>query len=333
MRSVLLLGSVPLGSAAEVFETVAGTLGGLTPRIPDGETGERLGWVAWTRDHLSRLPSLEPVGRRGESGPRFRLKDPARNIDLGPLQYAPVAVRSYEQFRSLKAQGKMPVETRFQVSLPTPFGVTFGLFPDGDFETLWLLYEARMLSEILEIARVVPAPELAIQWDIAVETIGVLEAPDNRPKLDAEDLANSIARVSDKIPEAIELGLHICYGDRDHRHFIEPRDLGVAVAFANLLSATIERPIGWIHMPVPQERSDDAYFAPLQKLELCANTQLYLGLVHLRDGIDGARRRMAAAGRFARGYGIATECGLGRRPAETIPALLALHRTLATMTE
>ena len=84
-------------------------------------------------------------------------------------------------------------------------------------------------------------------------------------------------------------------------------------------------------MPVPRERDDDPYFAPLQNLAQQDGTELYLGLVHLSDGIDGARRRMAAAGRFVTDYGIATECGLGRRPAETIPALLALHRDVAAL--
>jgi hypothetical protein len=58
-------------------------------------------------------------------------------------------------------------------------------------------------------------------------------------------------------------------------------------------------------------------------------TRLFLGLVHAMDGMDGVRRRAAAARRFAPSFGIATECGFGRRPAETIPALLELHRTAA----
>ena len=331
-RSVLLVGSVPLASAQEVFAAVAKTLGDLAPRIPDGETGERLGWIAWTRDHLRKLPALEAIGRRGEPGPRFRLKDTAGDIDLGPLQYAPAAIRSYALFRALKAQGKIPVDTRFQVSLPTPFGIVFGLFPDSDLATIWQAYEQRMLAEIVAIVASVPAQELALQWDIAVETIAVLEDPGNKQGIAAGAVAASIARLSGQIADAIELGLHICYGDRDHHHFIEPKDLGVAVDFANRLFELIHRPIGWLHMPVPKDRDDEAYFAPLRNLQLRAGTQLYLGLIHLGDGVAGATRRMNAADRFVKDYGIATECGLGRRPVETIPSLLALHRDVATLT-
>jgi hypothetical protein len=217
------------------------------------------------------------------------------------------------------------------VSLPTPFAIVFGLFPDSDLEVIWRLYEKRMLAEIREIAKAVPAQDLAIQWDIAVETIAVLENPKNEQGITAAAVATSIAQLSDQIPVGIELGFHICYGDRDHRHFIEPKDLGVAVAFANGLIDLIHRPVGWLHMPVPRERDDDGYFAPLKNLRLRAGTQLYLGLVHLADGVQGAARRMTTASRFAKGYGIATECGLGRRPAETIPAVLALHGQIATL--
>ncbi len=80
---------------------------------------------------------------------------------------------------------------------------------------------------------------------------------------------------------------------------------------------------------MPQNRDDSAYFAPLKGLRLKPETRLFLGLVHDTDGAAGTRRRMAMADRFVQGYGIATECGFGRRPPETIPALLALHAETA----
>ena len=40
-------------------------------------------------------------------------------------------------------------------------------------------------------------------------------------------------------------------------------------------------------MPVPRDRSDDAYFAPLTRLKLKPGTQLCLGLVHYTDGDRG----------------------------------------------
>jgi hypothetical protein len=92
-----------------------------------------------------------------------------------------------------------------------------------------------------------------------------------------------------------------------------------------------EASIGWLHMPVPIDRDDEAYFAPLTNL-LKRQTELYLGLVHFRDGLEGAARRIATARKFSPvNFWIAFECGLGRRPPdEPIAKFLELHREIAT---
>ena len=71
-----------------------------------------------------------------------------------------------------------------------------------------------------------------------------------------------------------------------------------------------------------------AYFAPLSDLDV-GEAKLYLGLVHHTDGVAGARRRLATARKYVTGCGIATECGFGGRPQETIPELLRIHREVA----
>ena len=121
------------------------------------------------------------------------------------------------------------------------------------------------------------------------------------------------------------MGFHLCYGDSGGKHFTEPADTGLMVKIANALSENSPRPIQWIHLPVPKERDDSAFFAPLKKLALRPETRLFLGLVHPGDGIEGTRRRMAMAQRFVSEFGIATECGFGRRPPETVPELLRIH--------
>jgi hypothetical protein len=80
-------------------------------------------------------------------------------------------------------------------------------------------------------------------------------------------------------------------------------------------------------MPVPRNRADDGYFRPLRSLDI-DNTQVFLGLIHYADGVDGSRARLEAASRHLSGFGIATECGFGRRPPEQVPALLRIHREL-----
>ncbi len=57
--------------------------------------------------------------------------------------------------------------------------------------------------------------------------------------------------------------------------------------------------------------------------------RLSLGLVHYTDGVEGTRKRIEAAQRVVTDFGVATECGLGRRPVETIPGLLRIHSEVA----
>jgi hypothetical protein len=97
---------------------------------------------------------------------------------------------------------------------------------------------------------------------------------------------------------------------------------------ANAAHTEVTRPIDYYHMPVPRTRDDAAYFAPLQDLA-SGEAKLYLGLIHHTDGRAGSLRRVATARQYVSGFGVATECGLSRRPKETIPDLLRVHREVA----
>src|SRR3954453_9083510 len=95
-RGALLVGSVPLDSAEAVFRTAAETLGDRLARIPDGETGDRAGWVAW-QGRTFKLPGFELVKPGPDAyppTPRFRPlpgTDPAA-AEFGDLGYAAAAL-------------------------------------------------------------------------------------------------------------------------------------------------------------------------------------------------------------------------------------------------
>lgn len=144
-----------------------------------------------------------------------------------------------------------------------------------------------------------------------------------------ETFGDILVDLGNRVPADVDLLYHLCYGDSNHRHVVEPTDMGDMVDFANRLSRRIARPVQLIHMPVPRNRADDAYFAPLQRLDLRPETELCLGLVHYTDGVEGTRRRIAAAQRHVKDFSIATECGFGRRDPATIPELLRIHAAVA----
>jgi methionine synthase II (cobalamin-independent) len=186
-----------------------------------------------------------------------------------------------------------------------------------------------MLREVETICRAVPHRDLCIQWDVCIEMLlwdGRWEAMRNPfgGELRSE-VMKRMQRLGAAVPEDVELGFHLCYGDYDARHFVEPLDAGKLVEIANALAAAVARPITYIHMPVPVDRADDDYFRPLRELHLAPSTELYLGLVH-QDGIEGTNRRIAAAARFVPDFGIATECGMARlKTPEQVGKLLEIH--------
>jgi methionine synthase II (cobalamin-independent) len=64
----------------------------------------------------------------------------------------------------------------------------------------------------------------------------------------------------------------------------------------------------------------------LSGLKLLDGTELYLGVVHAKDGVEGTKARIAAAHRYVPEFGIATECGMARaRSEETVRTLLKIH--------
>jgi hypothetical protein len=341
-RGIYLVGSVPLASTADVFATVGAAFGPRIARIPDGEVGERGDWIS----HLERLfrehPDFErstevfSVHAGAQKRYRYRLKAgraPA-DVTFGNLGYADHAQASFAEFARLRAAGRIAVGTRFQVDLVPAHSVLWLFAVEDEQSALDPVYNAAVMREIDAIAAAIPHQDLAIQFDIASAVFARLERGEptvygRRKEEMVQRFSAIIAGLAARVPADVELMFHFCYGDANHRHAVEPSDMGDMVEMANRIGGEVDRPIQLIHMPVPRDRSDAAYFAPLRRLALRAQTELALGLVHYTDGIEGTRRRMDTANRFVSNYLVATECGFGRRAPQTIPALLQLHLAAA----
>ena len=342
-RDVLLVGSVPLEDAEAVFKAAGLILGRRIHAVPDGETGSRLQWINWQSRTFDVHPlfgrSPEPTGdwrtdnANWKSTGWFALHEnvSADAVSFGSLGYASVALDSYKAFLRCKENGILVPDCRFQVSLPTPYNVIDQLVVPRDRLGVEPALERQMMREVQELTSSIPYHALSLQWDVAHE---VQNLAGGRPHWfdDPErQIVNRLTRLVEAIPSGVELGFHLCYGDFAHKHFIEPTDMGLMVRLSNALCRSISRRIDWIHMPVPRGRTDAEYYAPLANLRTKPETRIYLGLIHYSDGLEGARSRAAAATKFLRKFGVATECGFGRRAAETVIPLLHLHAQVADL--
>ncbi len=335
-----LVGSLPLDDAETAFRTLGGALGAHLRCLPDGETGRRRRWISFINDMLKAHPDLEidpdvPVlefrqwdGKLVYAVERLRVR---AGVDAAGLAfatgYAEDAIRNHAVFARLGEEGAVPEGVRYQICMATPLAIAYNFISPNAYDDFLAPYTAHLRAELGRIADALPHGEIAWQWDVCPEVLmwegyyGLEE--DQRGRI-----LGSLGEIGDMVPETVDLGYHLCYGSPQDEHMVQPKDLGVCVEMANGIAGSVSRPVRYIHMPVPRERGDEAFFRPLEDLALGEGTALYLGLVHEGDA-EGNANKLAQARKFAAVAGIAAECGLGRGDPASLLDMIEQHRLLA----
>jgi hypothetical protein len=352
-RSVLLVGSVPLKPASEVFRVANHYLAEVMTRYPDGE---QVGWLPGVWQRMAQNPALEPTRKVPLVGVResteffsqlavqyYRVKSAfaESGLRLGPYGIAENAIASYRQFKEMKENAAIPERARFQATLPGPLDCAFVVeLPKGE---LFPLAGETTAAEIAAIVKAIPADDLTIQIDLAVEVeheeyrrrpqdfdMPVYEGRD----WTLDEQATLVANISNRIPSNVELGFHLC--SIWHIDQSKGQDNNVHVDWCNALSRKIDRPIGYFHMPtIPEHETAD--FVPLQRLKLHHETELFLGVIHMDDGLEGASRRIAAATSAVTNFGVSAFCGLAQPSRQeaahphTVEEIFELHRKVARL--
>ncbi len=288
-------GSVNLDDAESVMREIASRVPSGLRRIPDGETGDRGNWIFFQFQKFVQLPWLVPARPLGapdgeyEQLPQLRLADGAdpAQVSWPDLGYADAYLESYRAFAALREQGVIPAGVRFQVEYPTPMASISGYIVPEQQQALLDSYERAMFADLGRLLAAVPAGEVAVQWDVAVE-FGILEeafAPGGAQAFDA--IIAALARCVDQVPAGIPVGLHLCYGDYGHQHFMQPESLALQVRVLNAVTAAAGRPVSFVSFTVPQDQREESYFAPLAGLAgLAADpvTELNFALVPYHPG-------------------------------------------------
>jgi len=336
-----LIGSIPLATSEEVFRTLAKELGPHLSRMPDGETGERSRWVYFQGQMLRAHPDMEidPTvppypfvqwdGKVVREIQQVRFK-PGVDPDTVVFEtgYDEAARASYEIFKRLRDSGAIAEGTRFQVSLPTPHSSGYLYVSGPARQSYFRVYERALLKALANIAKAIPANDLAIQWDVCQEVLAFEGYFKDRPADYRKQTFDMLGRLGDSVPAGIELGYHLCYGSPADEHLVQPKDTAILVEMLEGIAAATKRPIDFFHIPVPKGRTDETYYAPLKDWKRPAGTELYLGLLHHADE-TGDKARMAVAKKFIEDFGLSAECGWGRTEPGRLPGLLTGHRVAA----
>lgn len=320
-REVLMVGGLPFDNLEDVYRSLSEHLGTTIKRMPDGE---RMGWLAKVWRSHAQNPSLREDGhahlngQRPIAAPAFCLCEDAAadNLILGPYGYAENARRSYATFKRLKEEGVIPPDVRFQATLAGPGTTVYSVKVEPD--RLLPRAAQALVNEIQEIVRDIPANELAIQLDVAMEAEHeeYVRAPDTFDTPVHEkfhwtqaQMADAVANVANSIPAEVELGFHIC--TIWHHDPAGGQDNTVVVETINALVDRIKRPITYFHIPVIPEHDRIEDYEPLRGLRLGKETKLFLGLINLVDGIAGAEHRIRLAEQIVPDFGVSFYCGLG----------------------
>jgi hypothetical protein len=324
---VMFTGGVPAETVEDVFRMLAGAVGDRALAYPDGEIGERSGWIL----NLNRTtwPEVEGVTRayaatEDETGTpssgfgTFRIEEGVKELDLrGVLPYSQAAIESYAIFRRLRDEGKIAGGTRFQMAIPGAHDAVVTYFRDpGDWPVAMAAWGAAVHDEYARMLEVIPAEDLVIQIDYCTELVDATGEMHRLmpwiPRVDPSDVlaryssADYLAPLVAGLSENVLLGFHICAGTAPAYPVAALEDLSVPVAAANAIVANAGRRIDYLHLPVLSD-SGDAYFAPLADLRP-GQAKVYLGL-ECNDGIEAMNRRADAASVYLSGFGVAHYCG------------------------
>lgn len=333
---LLLVGSIPLETPEEVFRTFGAPLGGSLAYMPDGEVGDRRYWIDGLAYRVfNGHPEIETLKRPApdENGVeqwrprgmddqfRFRVRPGVERVRFGDpgwrLGYARDAVSSYFVFRQLKKEGVIPSSVRFQACLPLTYSAVGLFFPEpADHPRIVPGFTEALAAEVAKMAEKMPADDLAIQWDLAVENryvdVKLAQEGPEAARAEAQRLVEPTRQVCEAIPGETALGYHACFGTLNGWPSRQPPDLTGAVMLLNAAVAASGRRVDFVHFPTLGS-AEETFFAPLKDLD-AGDARVYVGAIHHMHGRAGLAGQLRTVRRYLPEFGLAAPCGFGRAP-------------------
>ncbi|HWI21003.1 MAG TPA: hypothetical protein VNT22_00145 [Baekduia sp.] len=347
-------GSLPFDDAEQGFLWAGRTWGDRLRRIPDGETEPlRRAWqpfLPWFRANptIARGADIQFGVDHHE---QYHLKEGVEPVFNEPFQYQEWALSSYEVFRRVRDAGGLPTHARLMVGMPSALDVVVSSVTAQAFRPVLDAYMKQLKVSIDTIVDAIPHEDLSFQLDSVVlsgewtggtaEYVEMGLIPDFG--LDKAAMLEITNTQLAWIPEDVEVGFHLCFGDGNaegHSEDFEPDkdalpgDIGSLVAFCNDIVKAAPRPITFLHLATYEHWLEPSAYAPLRDLDV-GDAEISLGVICLRrdpdteTGVANARKRTESARSIIGDtFGIATTCGMGRFVPEQTDAAAVLFDEL-----
>ena len=137
---------------------------------------------------------------------------PGTTVSFDPVDYHTVAADSYQRFRTARHEGILAEDSRFLVSIATPFNAV-NSFAEYDSQVeIAYAYEQGLRDSVDALQEAIPPSGLAVQWDLPTE-LATIEGWFPNPYGGAEPIYAATARLADWVHDDAELTFHLCYGD------------------------------------------------------------------------------------------------------------------------
>jgi hypothetical protein len=334
-NELLFVGSLPCQTAEETFRTFGTEFGPYLAYLPDGEVGDRSYWntfvaykvlnghpeidlVRRPAPHADGVENWKPRSRHDQF--QFRVKPGVDKVRFGDpgwrLGYARDALNSYALFKLLKQQNILAKHLRFQVCIPLTYSLTHYYFPPEDEPKIVPGLNGALRDEVKKLVELIPANELAIQWDaVAEQKLIEAELAANNiesAKKTALQVMEPAQEVCSVIPRDAALGYHTCFGTLDGWPSRSPQSLMGPVLLANAAIECSGRPIDFFHIPTLGTASDE-FFSPLSDLK-ANGARIYMGAIHHLHGPGGMSAQLRTIKKYLPEFGLGGACGFGRVP-------------------
>jgi hypothetical protein len=221
------------------------------------------------------------------------------------------AAASYEGYRRAAAEGRVPGDLRWQLSLPSPFTWLSRTIEAGQVASHLQPFQQVLIGELTRWFETASASDVAVQWDLAAET--ALWESRGRDLTAGRQLAGKVLEglvdLAEALPERAQLGFHLCRRDRDGETAPDPLDAAQLSHLAGALLASIDRTVDFLHLPAARAQCEPEWYAPYAKLQAWAETELHLGIAWADDTAERLSARMETATHLLRGFGLAPACG------------------------
>ncbi|WP_330178767.1 hypothetical protein OHB26_19800 [Nocardia sp. NBC_01503] len=340
VRAVHFVGSFPAASTDDAMRAMLAA-GPRLRTLPTGEVRRYEWYIQPIIDDLVAQGVLEvsKLGswRSSKDRPIHRVP---RGVELagGMLNfgYLEEAREALPIFTRLRAVADLP-GLSLQVGMPTDFTMTFIATGVTGLRRHRKAFQEATIREITAI-RELAGDDVVVQLEATGEMVLMAKTQPVHRRIDAAvGLARGIAETAAATPAGTRIGVHLCLGSMRNKARTTLRDTRPLVDLANSIARQWPsgRTLEYIHGPlaagdIPPVPNYE-FYEPLSGLELGRGTRFYAGLVHETPTeaaqVETIRMVEKALGRPL--DGVASACGLGRRPRLIADALVARAATLA----